>query len=488
MSTSRVSLTAPLLEAFAGAYLSPMYDNPQPTPDLHRECWELYCSGAELAAVAAPREHAKSTALTHDYGLGAVLFREEDYIVVVSATEDLAIGHLTDIAKELRENEELIAAFQIKRLAVDAKTDIIVEFTDGHQARLIAKGSGQKMRGLKWNGKRPGLILCDDLEEDEQVENFDRRAKFRRWFYRALLPCRRRGGKIRVHGTILHEDALLARLMKSSVWRTRLFKAHAGFDDFTQVLWPEQFPEARLRSIRQSFIDDGDSAGYSQEYLNDPFDNTQAYLRRADFLPMSEDDHDISKVLKVGCDFAVSKKDHANRTSFTVGGLDARNFIYILDQYAGRWEPTEWIDVMFDIQGKYSPDEFLVEGGVIWNAVERTLYGEMRTRDSWLNIRVINPVKDKAARGLPFKKRHRAGGMRYDKSADWYPPYEAELLRFTGRSEATADDQFDSTAILVKGFEGSPEVEDDDFLPEDEIELRAQDPRKIVGRSAVTGY
>ena len=265
----RVTLTSELIEAFAGTFLSPLYDNPQPTPDLHRECWSMYCSGAELAAVAAPRSHAKSTALTHDYVLAVTLFREQDFIVLISNTEDLAMAHLADIAKELRENEDLIAQFKIKGFTVDMKTDIIVEFQDGHQCRVIAKGSGQKMRGLKWNGKRPGLIVCDDLEDDAQIENKDSRDKFQRWFLRAVLPTRRRGGMVRVHGTILHEDSLLAKLMKAKTWVSKLYKAHAGFDDFSDILWPEQFPEERLREIRQDYIEQGDAGGYSQEYLND---------------------------------------------------------------------------------------------------------------------------------------------------------------------------------------------------------------------------
>jgi len=484
----KVELTAELVEAFAGTFLSPLYDNPQPTPQLHRDCWQIYCSDAELAAIAAPREHAKSTALTHDYGLANALFRIQDYIIVVSATEDLAIGHLADIAKELRENEDLIREFNIKGLSTDAKTDIVVDFKDGHQCRFIAKGSGQKMRGLKWNGKRPGLIICDDLEEDEQVENADRRAKFRRWFYRALLPCRRRGGKVRMHGTILHEDALLTRLMKSSVWKTRLFKAHAGFDDFTEILWPEQFPVSRLMSIRQAFIDDGDASGYSQEYLNDPFDNSEAFLRKDDFIPMDMEDKEVSKIVYVGCDFAVSKADKANRTSFTVGGKDLRNLVHILDQYAGRWDTLEWINVMFDIQKRWSPDVFFVEDGVIWKAIAPTLYNEMRARDLWLNCQPINPTKDKATRGRPFQKRMRAGGCRFNKDATWYPAYEAELLRFTGTSDAVADDQFDSSALLIKGLELTAEVSEDDFYDDDELEMMAADPRKMVGRSSVTGY
>lgn len=486
--TVRIPLSAQLIENFAGAYLSPRYDNPQPTPDLHRECWELYCRSNELIAIAAPREHAKSTALTHVYALATVLFRAEDYVVIVSATEDLAKEHLGDVAKELRENEDLIADFGLKALTTDSKTDIVMRCDDGHEFRILAKGSGQKMRGIKWNGKRPGLFICDDLEEDEQVESLDRRQKFRRWFFRAMMPARRRGGKIRFHGTILDEDALLARVMKSSAWLTKKFKAHAGFDDFSEILWPEQFPEERLRRIRQAFIDDGDASGYSQEYLNDPLDNSQAYLRKDDFLPMETRDYVKPMLLKVGCDWAVSKADRANRTSFTVGGACAENLIHIRDQRVGRWDPTEWIDELFSIEEAWHPDEFIAEGGVIWKALERTIYAEMRRRGVWLNFRVIDPIKDKATRGRPFQKRHRARSMRYDKLASWYPAYEDELMRFTGIADAKLDDQFDSTALLVKGFEAGAEIEEDDFLEEEERYLRNHNPRVEAGRSHVTGY
>jgi hypothetical protein len=483
-----VQLSAPLIESFAGTFLSPLYDNPRPTPQFHREAWELYSTGAELCAVAAPREHAKSTALTHDYVLAVLLFRVQDYVVVASATEDLAIGHLGDIAKELRENEDLIREFGIVKLPVDGKTEIEVRFADGHESRIIAKGSGQKMRGLKWHGKRPGLIICDDLEEDDQVSNRDRRIAFGKWFRRALLPARRRGGQVRVHGTILHEDSLLANLMKSKVWQHRFYRAHQAFDDFSNILWPEQFPETRLRDIRLSYVEAGDAAGYSQEYLNDPFDNSEAYLRRDDFAAMGEDDYDSPKSIKVGCDFAVSKADRANRTSFTVGGQDTGNLVHILDQHVGRWDPVEWIDELFSIEEAWHPDEFIVEGGVIWKSIERTLFEEMRHRDLYLNITVINPVKDKAARGRPLQKRHRARSMRFDKKADWYAPYEDEMLRFTGNSDAMADDQFDSTAILIKGFEAGAIVTEADFWDEDTIELHRGDPRQYMGRCPMTGY
>jgi hypothetical protein len=489
-----VNLTWELLEGFAGTYLSPMYDDVQPTPLCHREWWQLYCAEHLMVGVAAPRGHAKSTALTHDYSLANVLFRVEPHVLLVSATEELSLGHLGDIAKELRDNDELRAAFLIDKFLVDSKGEIIVRChmqkgeAHPYEFRLIARGAGQKLRGLKWNGRRPGLIICDDMEEDEQVENVDRRSKFRKWVMRALLPLGRRGCKIRWHGTILHEDAMLARIMKDPTWVSRLYKAHEAFDDFSNILWPEMWSEERLKTVRQGFIAQGDPAGYSQEYLNDPFDNSEAYIRKDDLLPMDDRDHKVSKVMAVGCDFAVSKRDKANKTSFTVGGKDSSNLIHVVDQRADRWDTLEWLEVMFEIEAKWAPEYWFVEDGVIWKSMWPTLKKEMRERGVWLNCVTINPVSDKATRGRPFQRRSRAGGMRYDKDASWYGVYEGIVLRFTGTSDAVQDDEFDSTALLVKGFDTVADVEDEDFDGEDEQEFKRSDPRESQGRNQVTGY
>lgn len=487
---NQVKLTAELVESFAGIYLSPRYDDARPTARFHRESWKLYCSDEKQAMVIAPRDHAKSTALTFDYILAEALFRSSDYIILIGATEEMSQEQMTNISDELHENEELRRDFQVSHFITDSKTDIIVEMTDGYRFRILARGAEQRIRGRMWNGKRPNLIVCDDMEDDEQVESPDRRVKFRKWFFRAAKQALSKSGKIRVHGTILHEDSLLNRLRKNSVWKHLFYKAHEGFDDFGNILWPERWSEKELRSKRQEFIDDNDSAGYSQEILNDPFDNTEQYLRKSDFLPMTEEDHDVSKVIAVGCDFAVSTADKANNSSFTVGGKCARNLVHFIDQYKGRWDTQEWMNVLFDIQSKYNPDVFFVEDGVIWKSIAPTFYKEMRVRDIWLNCQPILPIKDKAARGRPFQRKMRAGGCRFDKSAEWYPSLEQECLRFTGRSGAIADDQFDSSALLVKGFDNLSEVEEDDFMDDEEAEIifHNRNGRGNSGRSSTTGY
>ena len=205
---------------------------------------------------------------------------------------------------------------------------------------------------------------------------------------------------------------------------------------------------------------------------------------------MTEDDYDSDKKKLVGCDFAVSKADKANRSSFTVCGQDFRNTLFVLDQYVGRWDPLEWIEVLFDIQTAHEPEAFIVEDGVIWKSLESLIQREMRERNVFLSIVAVPSVKDKATRGRSFQKKHRAKAIRFDKKAEWYAPYEHELLRFTGMNEAILDDQFDSSALASIGFDKIALLSAEDFMSEDELYERGHGRNRGTsgGRNATTGY
>ena len=487
-----MKITAEHVEAISGVYLSPHYDQPVATPEFHREGWELYCSDEPAVCLAAPRGHAKSTAFTHDFIIANVVLEAEDYVLLISSSEEMAAGHLNDIANEFRENEELVKHFQIVKVLQDTKTDIIVECKSGRQFRILARGEGQKIRGLKWRGKRPGLIIVDDLEEDEQVDSKDRRRKLSRWFERAVKQALRRNGRVRMHGTILHQDSLLMNAIRSPSWKHRLYKAHRAFNDFHGILWPEAFSEQSLRKIRQNFMDLGDSAGYAQEYLNDPRDSDDRYLKVEQFIPMTDEDKGKFKRHYCGVDFAISKEDSANRTAFIVGGKDAENLTHIVDIRSGRLDALAIIEEFFFIQQCWKVDTFFVEKGHIWQTIEPILLREMQERDEWINYIPIVRTQDKKVSGRAFQKRMKAGGVRFNEQMSEYPEYKEECLLFTGDSEALMDDRFDGTANLFLGLEKMPEVEVEDEDEEDKedriLELAAYRAARASGRSRVTGY
>lgn len=504
-----VKLTGPLIEAFAGAFLSIRYDDPRPTPPFHREAWDLYASDYPSCGVVAPRDHAKSTGLTFDYVMAAVCWRAADYVIIIGSTEDKAAEQLSNISEELHENQDLREEFGITSFETDQKTEIIVVCDDGHRFRILARGAEQKIRGAMWKGKRPNLIVCDDMEDDEQVESADRRRKFRKWFFRAAKQSLSKSGKIRVHGTILHEDSLLSRLRKNKMWRFKFYKAHESYDDFSNILWPERWTEEQLRAKQKEFEEDGDATGYAQEFLNDPHDRSDSYLKEEQFRPMNFEDREADKLMFAGCDFAVSKQDHANRTSFTVGGISLDQYTHIVDQRVDRWDTIEWIKQMFQIQLEWNIQLWFVEGGVIWNSVSPLIYQEMMgetrspnmrcefgNKDIYLNIDVLNPVKDKGVRGRSFQKKMKVGKMKFDTEADWFQGYKEELLRFTGVAQARLDDQFDSTATLCIGLDKIPPIEEDDLIAaqsqdeemEDEEEAFYRQQGMMEDRNHVTGY
>lgn len=487
-----MQLDAEMVEAFSGAYLSPRYDQAQPTPPFHREGWALYCSPAPAVALAAPRSHAKSTGFTHDFALANVVFRTEHYVIIIGASEEMAMGHLTDIAMELRENDDLRRDFMIKDFLQDTKADLIVECTDGHQFRIIARGAEQKIRGVKWRGSRPGLIIIDDLEEDEQVANPDRRMKLKKWILRAVMPALRRGGRVRMHGTIMHKDSFLANTMKDATWVSRCFKAHRSFSDFSDILWPEQFDIVRLKAIRQRYINRGDSAGYSQEYLNDPRDDENAYLNVEQFHEMEERHYEEFMRVCAAADFAISKKDAANRTAIVVGGKTGQHFVNHLDFNAGRWDSDEIIGQLFYTQLRFNPEAIFVEDGVIWKALWPMIKSEMAERDVFINFILMKPIQDKASRGRSFQKRMKGGACRFNKKHSNYAEYEEELLDFSAASDATLDDFFDSTSWLHLGFEMlNVQIDDsqtDEDMEEERMSRRLRSSADNQGRSPTTGY
>ena len=162
-------LTASVVEGFVGSVLASRFDGQSSTPDFHRECWELCCSKEKFIAISAPRGHAKSTAVTLGYGLATLLFRERKFMLLVSDTEAQASLFLGTFKQELQDNAEIASLFGLKKdekglvkFVKDTETDVIVECSDGHRFRIIAKGAEQKLRGLIWNGSRPDLIMCHE--------------------------------------------------------------------------------------------------------------------------------------------------------------------------------------------------------------------------------------------------------------------------------------------------------------------------------------
>lgn len=500
-------LNADIIHGFTSSLLMSKFDNPVNTPAFHHELWELVTCEHPQVAIAAPRRHAKSTAITHCFTLAALLFRVKSYIIIVSNTEQQSIQFLNDIKTELVENEDLKALFKIKGLAKNNEKDIIVEFKDGGFAKVMAYGaSAHNIRGRKWRNKRPDLVICDDLEDDETVMNEERRAKFRSWFMNALMEVGSVDCHFRVVGTILHQDSLLAGIVpsraslscktdglkfwddeksKDTGWLGVLYQAHD--EDFKQILWPENYTEEFFRQKRSVYVAMGNPEGYSQEYLNKPIDDSVAYFRKEDLLPIPKDEYDSHGEYYVGADLAISTKDGRAFTALVVAKLLANGVLQIRDVRRFRGDSLDICNELFELQTRYNPAIFAIESENIAKSIGPFLYEQMGNGKPYLNLHQM-PLgnQDKIRRARSIQARIRSGRVQFDHNASWWPAFLEEMLYFP---RGTYMDQVDALAWVGIMLDKMSEVPTIQQMEEDRYEEELEQEYSFFsGKDLDTGY
>jgi predicted phage terminase large subunit-like protein len=266
-----------------------------------------------------------------------------------------------------------------------------------------------------------------------------------------------------------------------------VFEAHN--EDFSEILWPEKFSEKRLKQIRQSYIDQGIPEGYSQEYLNKPLDEENAYFKKDDFLEIPEGNHSAYNFY-IGADFAISKEAHADETSFTVGGMTDDRFLDIVYNSAGRWDSLEIVDEIFRLHVRFTNAQgiapmFFFEQGALNKALGPFLEEQMLKRGMYLNIEAFVPVRDKMTRARSFQARMRGGGVRFKKDSEWYEAFHHELLQFP---RGKMDNRVDSSALIGLGLDKMITAPDAFDLQEDAWREEYDGSDQDEGRNPLTGY
>lgn len=252
------------------------------------------------SAIAAPRGHAKSTVMSLKNALHAALYGYKKYILLISDTEGQAAGFLDAVKNELEYNEAILRDFGPQAGKTWKSSCAVLK----NGCRIDAVGSGQKLRGRRHFQRRPDLILCDDIENDEGVRTAEQRQKTADWFWKAVCKSGDRYTDLLFTGTILHHDSLLAGLLENPGFQSRKYRAVLSepssplweewerlFTDLAdpdrektahgffykhrremtrgaEVLWPEKLSYYDLRVMR---LTEGESA-FNSEMQNQPID------------------------------------------------------------------------------------------------------------------------------------------------------------------------------------------------------------------------
>lgn len=263
-------------------------------------------------ARVAPRGHAKSTCLAMAYPLWCICHQRRRNIVLITHAAALATQFVRDIRQELECNERIRKVYgelcpsrrpaRPARSADRARTTRTQRrgaakqtaapmrrrwssssFTTSTGVTVQAKGVGASFRGTRVGPHRPDLVICDDVEKDEQVESPEARRKLEAWLRRVVMPALHPQGQLLVVGSIIHYDSLLAGLSDPTRyhgWDYRVYRAvecapDAGGRYQRVALWPARWPIQRLDEERRRI----GAIAFEQEYQANPIDDSLRVFR-----------------------------------------------------------------------------------------------------------------------------------------------------------------------------------------------------------------
>ena len=236
--------------------------------DFHDEWVELTEIEDELVLVAAPREHAKSTIFTFGNPLHAICYELKHFIIPISDTADQATGFTVPMRLELEENPRIRHDFGDLRGRRWRDSD----FVTSTNIRVLARGRGDKIRGLKWKQWRPDMVIVDDFENDKNVRNPRLVEEGMDWLLTAVLGSLKEPFSMLMVGNIFAPKSILAQFIdekdvdeETGEERPRyISRVYAAEDEHGNPLWPAAWPKERLAKRRRLM----GTIRYNREMLN----------------------------------------------------------------------------------------------------------------------------------------------------------------------------------------------------------------------------
>ncbi len=389
-------MTNPIIEKLRSDFLLfSKYISPatfySPFAGVHRELESILRDvSITQANVILPRGLAKTTFVSVMYPLYHIFADNPEgkrrYIYIVSKTRDIAIGSLVQIKDILEYSDNFRAVFGYwgKQTAIKWSEDQIV-LADG--TKIVAKGTGQQIRGTNNRSVRPTLIILDDPEDENNTKTKEAMDANFIWLEKAALPTlsldKSNFGKIIVVGTPIHQNCIVERLANDPTWRTMRRSYIYTKSDGTQAsLWSSMLSLKKLLEMKEAAKASGRlSAFYSermceiigdeeqliqpdyiQYYTGEFFKDSAGYgYLKLKTVNGIDENRTIPVNVFMGVDPASSTKKSADYSTIVPIAVDAQLNRYVLKYMMKRVTPMTLADHIFDFYDVYSPQRTTIE-------------------------------------------------------------------------------------------------------------------------------
>jgi predicted phage terminase large subunit-like protein len=382
-------------------------------------------------ARAAPRGSAKSTIATFIKPLHDVCYGLEQFILILSSTTPLANKKLKDIRSEVESNDLLNYFYGTRFPKKKVGESEFSVLSDAGPCYFVAVGKGSEVRGIRINQHRPTKVISDDVEYSEEVYNEQVRDKTEAWYFEDVGKVGDTGTNFDFVGTILHKDALLAKLIKNPAYESKIYKAiiswseredlwnkwreiYTNWDDpqrvvnaaafyvqnekellrGTKVLWPEK--ESYLDHM-MDMVEIGKRA-FMKEKQNEPLGAMDAIFEQFHWyreIPggvqiLSNGRFVHWEELKQNCIAAADPATGKNKPKvgsegdfsvIAVGYKDRLGRLFVHHDWTKRAPPSKMIAEMFELQERFEFDRLAIETNLYRELLLPNVEAEKKRRE-----------------------------------------------------------------------------------------------------------
>jgi predicted phage terminase large subunit-like protein len=398
-------------------------------------------------ACAAPRGFAKSTVTSFGYVIHQLCHGRRHFIIIGSDTEDLASDITCYIYLELLFNERIRADFGEQVLPGWAVND----FVTLKDVRLLARGRGQRMRGLKHKQWRPDLVILDDMENDENVKNPKQVKKLLSWIKAAVYSAIQPTGNLFLIGTLLAPKSALAIIVHQKEepfdhWRV---KRYQGLQADGTSLWPSSWPVARLLKHKEMI----GAKAFAQEIQNAPFDD-EGMFQEAWVRYVENEDELKGNALRVltGADPSATSGASSDYKAVITGGYDVETgTLYCLSAYIRHESPKEFVSRIYDVHKAHHPLLIGVEENMLKEWLWEPVALEAKKRGYWPPFKAVHHLQNKEGRLMKVSAMMEHGKIVFIRNQTDQGTLVEQLLAFPNGT--VNDDGPDALEIVVSLIE-----------------------------------
>ena len=441
------------------------------TPRMHYEMLDVVLSEEKRVQAIVHRGGAKTTVLNTKLALYVASlgympnFYNKDgnlqnvkNMMIFSGSEEQAIGLLEEIVF-MWENSEVLQ--QTLTLQKATKKNARFKNEKGDIIYMQVKGSGQSLRGTKRAGKRPQLMMFDDILPDDALFSKTERIRVTKWFTSSVQPAVDVNfNKMIVVGTPFAEDDILMKMKKGQKYMTIFCPVAHRFPVAKEELvssWPDRFTKDEIWNLYEGAKELSEEASFYREYmLQVTSEETRVFkddwLKYYNYKDIKERFKEMN--FYTSMDIAVSTKSSGDFRVIATIGVDKDKNWFLVRLDVGHYNPSEIIDILFEHVRQFRPLETRAEKASLQQVLDHFIQLEMHRTGTYFNYSGLtnNSSQQKEYRITALQPLFKTGKiwLPQDKDQDAIAELDYEYKGFTKEGATTPhDDVLDCLANFI---------------------------------------